>query len=168
MTTQRTKVALTMGPAPKSFIHTITVLLPGNKEVEIDVDYVYRTKREYIALNDEQKKRSKALADEAANATKKHFSMTEDDWEKLDEFERIHKVAEYLEKGKKTKNMPANMDEQMLRDANNVLEVAQGWDVEGVEFTAANLVEVEDRYPGIMNAIVQGYGPALFGVRLKN
>jgi hypothetical protein len=55
----------------------------------------------------------------------------------------------------------------MRKMADLVLKLASGWDLED-EFSAANLIDMEDRFGGALGAVAQAYDAAIFHGRLGN
>lgn len=59
------------------------------------------------------------------------------------------------------------VDGDMRKMADLVMKFASGWDLED-EFSAANLIDMEDRFGGALNAVAQAYDAAIFHGRLGN
>ena len=57
--------------------------------------------------------------------------------------------------------------ERIAGDAEMVLQVAKGWDLED-DFTLANITALEDTYPGAINDLVNNYSAKIHGARTKN
>ena len=60
------------------------------------------------------------------------------------------------------------MHEQTAREVASVLDVAQGWNVDGLEFTAANIARLLNAYPGTANAVLDHYRVSVTQGRLGN
>jgi hypothetical protein len=163
----KNKVKLSIGAPPESFKHTLTILLPGNEEADLTVEYIYRTKQQFVEMADKQGEIAKARREELEKSTIKHISMSADAWAELDIYSKQQHMADYLSSGKRGKGHKSDVKEQMQREAESVLQIAKGWDLEN-EFNLDNLIAFEDRYPGVLLAITQGYNAALFDIRLKN
>lgn len=161
------KVKIGIGPAPETVTHEITIVLPGGDEADLSIDYIYRSKDEFAEFLenngetvDKEYQANLTAAIKHAGIVKATFdAMTEDDQQKV--------LFDYRVEKNKKKGAKKITQEQTKSDAEQVLQIAKGWDL-GDEFTLDNLIKFENRYSGVLMAIVQGYPQALFGARLKN
>lgn len=161
------KVKIGIGPAPETVTHEITIVLPSGDESDLSIDYIYRSKdefAEFLEKNgetiDKEYQANLAAAIKHAGIEKATFdAMPEDDQQKV--------LFDYRVGQNKKKGAKKLTQEQTKKDAEHVMQIAKGWDL-GDEFTLDNLIKFENRYSGVLMAIVQGYPQALFGARLKN
>ena len=65
------------------------------------------------------------------------------------------------------KQLEKMFSERIAGDAEMVLQVAKGWDLED-DFTLANITALEDTYPGAINDLVNNYSAKIHGARTKN
>jgi len=139
------KVKLNLTPAPETFNHPVTLILPSGDEAELNVEYIYRTKQEFAAWIDTHLESQKSLNDGAgkAKSTKAAGELNVD------------------------KTMLQVVTEQIAVDAKSLFEIAKGWDLEE-SFTVENIERFENKYPGVIQAIGAAYRDALYGIRLKN
>lgn len=131
------KVKINLSQAPEAFSHPVKLELPNGDEAEIVIEYIYREKLEYGKWIDEQLTKQKDKKT-AEKDKKKEFDSS------------IHDL----------------MAEQMQLDAEGLLEVAKGWDLQE-PFTQENIVKFENKYPGVIQAIATAYPAALYATRLK-
>lgn len=65
------------------------------------------------------------------------------------------------------KGLEAGVRKNLEDDADLITKFATGWDLED-DFTAANLVEMEDRYGGFLGAALNAYDRAIYHGRVGN
>lgn len=129
---------ITLGKRPKNFKRTITVALHEGGEASIEMLYRYRTRSEFGAFVD------KLAADVGVDAPK---SGSEDD------------VRFSLERV-----MAAGND----KNAEYIVQVADGWDVPGHDFSLDAVRQLCDELPGAALAIMEQYRAAIVEGRLGN
>lgn len=71
-------------------------------------------------------------------------------------------------KDEKPKSVSQSLREQTERDVESVMDVAEGWGVEGLDFNEENLARFFDLYPGAANAVLEHYRISVTQGRLGN
>lgn len=132
------KIKLSLA-VPETVKHTITLILPSGDEADLSIDYIYRDKREFAVYLDEQTKKAEKIESDNKKKSDKSAKRTRS---------QVH-------------------DETMKENVSEVLAIARGWDLDD-DFNAQNIEAFENKYPGALISIVQGYFSALQGVRIKN
>lgn len=142
MSTKNPKFAF--GKTPEIFKRTVEVIDIEGGVSEIEFTFKYRTKKQFAELLDEGIKATKA--EHAAN-------VPESEKEGLDAISDQF-YSDLIAKNDK-------------KSAEHVLKIAKGWDLAD-EFTVDKLMQLENDYPGSLQAIAQTYAKAVSEVRTKN
>ncbi len=142
MSTKNPKFAF--GKTPDTFPRTVEIIDIEGGVSEIEFTFKYRTKKQFAELLDEGIKAAKA--EHAA-------SVPESEKEGLDAISDQF-YSDLISKNDK-------------KSAEHVLKIAKGWDLAD-EFTVDKLMQLENDYPGSLQAIAQTYAKAVSEVRTKN
>ncbi|WUR15712.1 phage tail assembly chaperone [[Empedobacter] haloabium] len=134
---------LRLGDNPKNFKKTIDIVLLDGTTAPLEISYIYRTRKQFAELVDANIAKAEAEAKEAAAATPADGEAPK----------RITIAESYAAVDK------ARTD--------HVLQIADGWGLDD-EFTAENLLQFEDEYPGALHAISIAYAQAVAEARAKN
>lgn len=161
------KVKIGIGPAPETINHEITIVLPGGDEADLSIDYIYRSKDEFAEFLEKQGEVIDKEYQANLAAAIKHAGITKAAFDAISAEDQQTVLFDYRAEQSKKKGAKKLTQEQTKKDAEHVLQIAKGWDLAD-EFTLDNLIKFENRYSGVLMAIVQGYPQALFGARLKN
>lgn len=161
------KVKIGIGPAPETVTHEITIVLPGGDEADLSIDYIYRTKDEFAEFIESNSKAVDKEYEANISAAIKHAGIAKAAFDAMPVDDQQKVLFDYRVEQNKKKGAKKLTQDQTKKDAEHVLQIAKGWDL-GDEFTLDNLIKFENRYSGVLMAIVQGYPQALFGARLKN
>ncbi|WP_343728523.1 phage tail assembly chaperone [Duganella sp.] len=151
-------MTIKLGKNPKDFKKTLTVVSIDGVSDTLSITYIYRDPVQMAELLD---KRAAAAAAEAEASAKAAL-----------EAEAAEAAA--TEQGRDAAAAPVKIPSikegylaQAHAAANEVLEIATGWDVDDA-FTAENLLVLEKEFPGALVAIQARYQQAVTEVRVKN
>ncbi len=130
------------GTQPKDFKRTIGLITVDGKVLDLEITFQYRTKKEFAALADEGIKKAKAEFEAAQGNENTIENVSESFWSDL--YERVGKNS-----------------------AEHVLKIAKSWDVED-DLSEANLIRLENEFPGSLKSISETYAKAVSEERTKN
>lgn len=141
-----TKQKIKLGAAPKNFKKGAEIVLLSGETAVIEMSYIYRTRRQFAALIDE----NMASTADAVKATEAAKTAGADE--------------SVTEKKKTVADWYKEADEA---SAEFVLKIADGWDLDD-PFTEKSLLQLEDENPGALAAIASIYRAAVAEARTKN
>lgn len=143
---------VTLGKRPQSFTKTISGPMADGTVGEMAVTYRYRTRTEWGALLDAHRAERQARTEAAAQAY-------------------LDAVAKAREEGQHTLPIPpgaqAAQAADVEADARLVLDIASGWDLPD-PFAFDSVKQLADEAPGLVAALIRGYGDAVHEGRLGN
>lgn len=140
-----------LGGKPKNFKKTVEIVLENGEPADIEISFIYRTRKEYAALLDEKIAAAKAES-AAAEAARKAAADA---------------AGEGVEPEDQTKSVVDLFDEVDKAAAQFVLKIANGWDLDD-PFTEASLLQLEGENPGSLQAITIAYARVVAEARVKN
>lgn len=129
---------ITLGKSPKSFKSKVTFPLPGGETGSIEASYIYRTRREFGELIDELFGAQQEAQAPVDSAAPEPFSMAK------------------------------TMDKTVEANADYLVRIMDGWDIDGTPFNRANAMQLCDELPGAAMALIEGYRSAITEGRLGN
>lgn len=133
-----------LGKRPDSFQRTVKFPMLDGSEGAIRCEFKYRTKTEFGAfidgmVADAKAADAKAEAQEATDAA---------DAQKI--------------------GLAAIMSKTVAKNADYLMDVLKGWDIDGSDLTRDNCAQLADELPGAAVAIIEAYRSAVQDGRLGN
>lgn len=127
-----------LGKRPKTFARAVEFPLPEGGAAVITMQYRYRTRAEFGELVDTLAKAAGVAAPKSASEEDVMFSLQ------------------------------ASLQEGTDTNAAYILQIADGWDVEGHDFNLPNVEQLCNEAPGAAMAIMAQYRAAIVEGRLGN
>lgn len=168
------KVKVDLNPTgPITFWWPVDIPTHERKTLTIEFLFKHRTKKQLAELQRERFNRARVKFDELQAKAKAERDKAAAERKAFEEARRAAEEAgeeppEEEVKFPETPDFEQQAHDEIANCVEGLLELAEDWNIDGIEFNADNLALLCDKHGAAAESINQGYGEALSKGRLGN